>query len=74
MREGRHARMAPEANRLDVRLHKRRDKKGKNKRQPDVRVIYFRMENDISLFVIVISSPRHGSLSREKRDGEGRGH
>ena len=64
VREGRHARMAPEANRLDARVHKRESKR-KNKRNLMLGEIYFRMENDISLFVIVISSPRHGSLSRE---------
>lgn len=69
MREGRHTRVAPEANRLDVWLHKR-----ELKRELDVVKIYFRIENDTSLFVIVASSPRHGSLSREKREREGRGH
>lgn len=56
VREGRHARVAPEANRLDVRLHKRGVKKGENKRNLMWGKIYFRMENDIRLFVTVVSS------------------
>lgn len=72
VREGRRARVAPEANRLDVRLHKRElKKKGRNKRGPDVAQIYFRMESDISP-VLSLSLPlRHDSLRREKREGRG---